>query len=194
MRKVILLLFIILGISMVSALDKIYFLELNYSDGKFDLIDIKVADGFFRGKNFNENLDYKIKIIKYDNSILWENGLEFGTAIYPLNLEANKKQELDEFKNLNISEALPYFNEAKYIKIYYKDREVFSISITKYSNYCGNDICNKGEGNTCSIDCKVGTLNPFLKEIFINKTLFLLVIFAALIILYASYKTLSTKK
>ncbi len=194
MRKVILLLFILFGISMVFALDKIYFLELNYSGGKFSLIDIKVADGFFRGKNFNENLDYKIKIIKYDNSILWENGLELGTTIYPPTLETNKKQELGELKNLNISEALPYFNEAKYIKIYYKDREVFSIDITKYSNYCGNSICNKGEENTCSIDCKENTLNLVLKEIFINKVLSLLVIFAAVIILYALYRTLSTKK
>lgn len=189
-RNIILLLFIISSVVMVSALDKIYFLQLNYNDGKFNLIDIKVADGFFRGKVFNENLDYKIKIIGYDNSTLWENMLEVSSIIYLSVPEEGNKQDQIVLKNINITEALPYFNEAKYIKVYYRNLEVFSIDVTKYSNYCGNNVCNKGEENTCLIDCKEDTLNFVLGWISANKILSLLVIFAVAIILYLMYKKL----
>ncbi|GEM_PF-5651292 len=151
--KIIPILILILSSSIVLALDNAYLIELNYSDGKFNLINIEVIKGFYRGKNYNEYIEDKIKVISYDNITLWENRLpNVDGVIFYENEEGGGSFKLN---NTNITETLPYFKEGKYIKIYNKDSEVFSIDVTKYSDYCGNGICNSGEESSCSEDCKI---------------------------------------
>ncbi len=169
MRATMIFFFLLLTASIALALDKIYIVKLNYNEGNFTLDNIKVTEGFYRGKDFNENLEYKIKVISYKGSILWENRLDIGNVIYfsPPIAEDDKPFLRGPIilKDVNITEALPYFNDARYIKVYYKDSEVFSIDISKFSNYCGNNICNIGEDSgNCPDDCirKEAAKKPFL--------------------------------
>lgn len=187
----ILLFFLLLTSSIALALDKIYLVKLNYNEGKFMLIDIGVIDGFYRGKEFRGDLEYNIKVISHKDLILWENRLDIGNIIYFSPPLAEDYKPLLRgpiiLKDVNITEALPYFNDAKYIKVYYKDSEVFSIDVTKYSNYCGNNICNTGEySSNCPKDC----VKEEVKERAVKKSFIWVIglVFVLIFILYIIYK------
>ncbi|MBI2672759.1 hypothetical protein HYX19_00715 [Candidatus Woesearchaeota archaeon] len=180
MKIPITLLFLLLSTLPVLALDNIYLVELSYSNGKFNFSSIGVMEGFYREKSYNENLEYNIKVIKYDSSVLWENNLPIGNVIY---FEDERGGGAVTLKNVNLTETLPFFNSAKYIKIYKKDSEVFSIDITKYSNYCGNNICNNEDKITCPQDCRTGEKTTEKKF----STSSLITILAAIIIMLVLY-------
>jgi len=100
---------------------------------------------------------YYIEILTPENISLFKSnlGISFVINIFTQEKVLNTTVTLDE--NL-IQVRLPYFNEARWIRIYHEDKKIFEIDLEKY--FCNNNgICEENKGENyfrCEVDCHCG--------------------------------------
>ena len=116
---------------------------------------IKIKDIFLkpiRSEIGYRNSDYRIEIKDSKNNNLFNSSIYVPDKLYPL---PNSGEIIFE-KEFDFSLTLPYFSKADNMEIYKKEKLVTSISLTAFSDTCGNKICDKSENYlSCSSDCEI---------------------------------------
>ena len=158
-----LLLFSTISVSFGEDIQKIYvFYAEIYKNNSINLLDFSPNYGE-PSTLLDLESNYTIKIISIDKKILFEKPLPVFFIAYAQIEEENEIYTGEiELNKTTLYLKLPYFENGKWIEIYYLDKLIFSLDISEY--ICDNDgRCEDFETKyICENDCI--SLEPYEKE------------------------------
>lgn len=127
-----------------------YFININYDDGKLKIKNIFLKP--IRSEIGYKSSDYRIEIKDRENNKLFNSSLYLPDKLYPLPNSGNIIFE----KKFDFSFTLPYYSKADNLIVYKKEKPLASISLTPFSETCGNKICDGSENHQiCPVDCDI---------------------------------------
>ncbi|MFH1433009.1 MAG: hypothetical protein ABIG84_07380 [archaeon] len=177
--KYIVLFFIILISSVaVAQANEVFVLYLNvHNDDAVDLKDFKIISGS-QNVYADQAGNYPIKIISFDDEVLFESKLQIGFVTYreTRDEDGNMKGEEVVLESAEQFIRLPYFKNAKTIELYHEDKLIYTLDVSEhlckknsvcegYENElncpgdCANKDANKCDGKSdavCDADCAPG--------------------------------------
>lgn len=150
-------------------LQEVLVLNLEFSkDGSVRIIDFSLADGE-ESFELSEAGDYRIEVLSKDNKVLY---VKYFTPQFEIHtstpLEGQNLPELITFllEKRNVVLKLPYFEDGKTVRLFYKNRVVLEQEIVFCNN---NGVCEpSGKENllSCPSDCKSGSTDNYCDGIF----------------------------
>ncbi len=134
--------------------EKIYFMDLEYNNGKILLVDINVITG----QNIlseEDNFPYKLELLSVDKDILYMGFFDIPNKLFvPPPVEQDNHPSMVELEQLFFSISMPYFKNGDTIKISRGNKKIIDISVSKLRMYCGDNKCQSDEtSEECPEDC-----------------------------------------
>ena len=146
-RNVILLMIVLLSSFAYAEQQGVFQLKLDYNKGEISKNSLLSTKGYFSNSVQMPDEDYTLKIISFNNKILYEQRFKFpleifgaplpewfdekGNQIYIPTAEESGHKILDK---ASVELILPYFNNAKLINIYDKDDNLkLSIDVSHFT-------------------------------------------------------------
>ncbi len=130
-KKVLFVLIFVLLLSVVLAVeDKVYVVDLHYKDGKITVNDIMVKTGYYPDRKLQPEKGYTLDLVS-DKEVLYSFKFEVPLKIYTDVIEDEEvRGGIIILNESNFALVLPYFEEAKDIRIYdTRNKEVASASV-----------------------------------------------------------------
>jgi hypothetical protein len=128
-----------------------YFVDLSYSDGKFEIGDIytkQVKAGFLVKRS-----DYSVSIKNEKGEELYRKNIDVPLVEFPVG-DFSKVPLVHE--SIDTSFLVPYFEQGFSLE-FIKDEEVLAdASLIRFAETCGNNICDGAESHlSCPSDCSI---------------------------------------
>jgi len=133
MKKIkLLLITLILLLNIALAENKVFIVDLNYKDGKITVNDVMTKAGYYPDRKLQPEKGYTLELISDDDMVLHSFRFEVPLKIYTDVIDENGeiKGGILILNETNFALVLPYYDDAKYIKIYdNENKEVISASV-----------------------------------------------------------------
>lgn len=155
----------------ILAQEMVFNIHLYYEGGEIVLTGIDITDKGLSTSVSAEG-DFRLDLVSLSDTVLYQLNFDFFFAVPEVSYEDGASQEAVSMSFLEVgaivraekSLAIPYFVDAKEIKIYdSKNTLKLSKNIEMYTKICGNSICEDsiGEDNqNCPGDCPLAGLEP----------------------------------
>jgi len=181
MKKYLYMIFLLILVGSVnSAVSHFYEIDLEYNKGEISLLLITVQP-LVSGVNLEKvHGDYAAEIVSFKGETLNKSFFDI-----PLNIifeDTDPKTGevtgggVTTLEQTRTFIRLPYYENAKEINIYDKDKKVLTIDVSSYAkDMCGDQICQPGESyQICRSDCSLELketeeVEVFKKEGFVEK-------------------------
>ncbi len=133
MNKIIILLILTLMLNIVLAEEnKVYIIDLHYKDEVITVNDIIIKTGYYPDRKLQPEKGYTLELISDDNFVLYSFKFEVPLKIYTDVIDENKEVRggVIVLNETNFALILPYYDNAKEIKIYdNENKEMVSASV-----------------------------------------------------------------
>jgi hypothetical protein len=137
-------------------LDKSYFMNINYNNGKISLNNIYSSSGTFKMPDRKIDKEfYNGRLFSFENKLIENFTFEIPRMIWPpMNEEGNNSSPILK-DNLNYTLAVPYSDEGKKFEAYDRNnKKVISVEVGYLAKTCGNGNCEPQENYLeCPTDC-----------------------------------------
>ena len=135
--------------------EEIYFLNIEYNQGKLTLLNINLITGYPHLSQ-DKTLPYELELLSSNKEILYKGFFEVPNKFYaPVPKNPKEFSGIVELDNLNFSISFPYHKEGKEIRIIKQREELLNIDVSQFSMYCGDTLCLSDENfQNCPEDCK----------------------------------------
>ncbi|MEA2036923.1 MAG: hypothetical protein U9O94_05405 [Nanoarchaeota archaeon] len=156
-KNIIFVVFILTAIPISYSLesDNIFFIELIYLDGEFELLDVSVVGGYAPVSE-DSSLPYILEVVSGEGQVIYTSYFDVPNKVYapPPIEEGDGGTSFVEIDNVKFILSLPYDKSAALIRIIQSGQELLSIDVSGFAQYCGDGICQYDEDYiTCAEDC-----------------------------------------
>jgi len=143
------------GEQLAPPIKKQYVAELNYNQKKITLNRLYLSPGQASDRRI-ERGNYLIKIISKNDSLISSFIVDIPAPMFPFyEKNSTSKPAIIELEEFNYTINLPYFDEAKNIKVYDENEsKILDLDVSYFASTCGNNVCENYENYLeCSSDC-----------------------------------------
>lgn len=157
MNKLVVLFVTILLLPSVLAQSLSYSAAIHYSNGKFELKSIVLAEASSTPKS--EAGEYTARLFSFSNNILFETKFNINLVKF-YGLPVSKETAIRPPEQLNeadIDLLLPYYPNAKILQIVKNEEVLLEVDLSKFATCNENNMCDGKENReTCPSDCNCG--------------------------------------